>query len=72
MTTERLQVNPNFFNKLDSLYKGKGKKIITNFKKPVEKKTVEKPKVKSDTFGSTPIFGHSDNKKKKKFFTNTR
>ena len=67
MTTERLQVNPNFFNKLDSLYKGKGKKIITNFKKPVEKKTVEKPKVKSDTFGSTPISVISDNTKKKNF-----
>jgi len=50
MTTEKLEINPNFFNKLDSLYKGKTTKISSN------------PKVKK-TFGSTPISVISDNKK---------
>ena len=53
MTTEKLEINPNFFNKLDSLYKRKTTKITTN------------PKVKK-TFGSTPISVISDNTKKKK------
>jgi hypothetical protein len=53
MTTEKLEINPNFFNKLDSLYKGKTTKITNN------------PKVKK-TFGSTPISVISDNTKKKK------
>jgi len=53
MTTEKLEINPNFFNKLDSLYKGKTTKISSN------------PKVKK-TFGSTPISVISDNTKKKK------
>ena len=52
MTTEKLEINPNFFNKLDSLYKRKTTKITTN------------PKVKK-TFGSTPISVISDNKKTK-------
>ena len=52
MTTEKLEINPNFFNKLDSLYKGKTTKITSN------------PKVKK-TFGSTPISVISDNKKAK-------
>jgi hypothetical protein len=52
MTTEKLEINPNFFNKLNSLYKGKTTKIETN------------PKVKK-TFGSTPISVISDNTKKK-------
>ena len=52
MTTEKLEINPNFFNKLDSLYKRKTTKITTN------------PKVKK-TFGSTPISVISDNTKKK-------
>jgi len=61
MTTEKLEINPNFFNKLDSLYKRKTTKITTN------------PKVKK-TFGSTPISVISDNtkKKKKKNFKNTK
>ena len=58
MTTEKLEINPNFFNKLDSLYKRKTTKITTNLK-------VNSPKVKK-TFGSTPISVISDNTKKKK------
>jgi len=68
MATERLQINPIFFNKLDSLYKGKGKgkKITTNPTELIEQKTIENPKVKkSDTFGSTPISVISENTKKK-------
>jgi len=52
MTTEKLEINPNFFNKLDSLYKGKTTKFSSH------------PKVKR-TFGSTPISIISDNTKKK-------
>ena len=52
MTTEKLEINPNFFNKLDSLYKGKTTKFTSH------------PKVKK-TFGSTPISVISDNTKKK-------
>ena len=52
MTTEKLEINPNFFNKLDSLYKGKTTKFPSH------------PKVKK-TFGSTPISIISDNTKKK-------
>jgi hypothetical protein len=52
MTTEKLEINPNFFNKLDSLYKGKTTKFLSH------------PKVKK-TFGSTPISVISDNTKKK-------
>ena len=52
MTTEKLEINPKFFNKLDSLYKGKTSKITNN------------SKVKK-TFGSTPISVISDNTKKK-------
>lgn len=52
MTTEKLEINPNFFNKLDSLYKGKTTKFSSH------------PKVKK-TFGSTPISVISDNTKKK-------
>lgn len=57
MTTKKLEINPNFFNKLDSLYKGKTNKITTNLK-------VNSPKVKK-TFGSTPISVISENKKEK-------
>jgi len=62
MTTKKLEINPNFFNKLDSLYKGKTNKITTNLK--VNSPKVNSPKIKK-TFGSTPISVISENKKEK-------